>query len=295
MPSVATAAYRASVLGALLASSPVLTGQEKDTTAIYESFPADRFPIGSSPDGVGESGSGFSSPWTFTADGEGAFVEIIAGLEMPGLRTEGAAVLITAEEAGGPTRARLERRISGETPPNGSLWGSFVVQQMSEKYLTGGDGRFTVTGVRFGEKDREFFVTPKNGSAWKQAFSAEAGLFKEPTVSEEFDLPPGTPHLVVVAFENINFGSYTSNEAQVTLWILSPEDVAALGGQVTVAALDQHHRLRVQKAVTSKWGVGGLEPNMPFRLIVEQGTAAFDEIRWGSSLKDVLVLAPAAP
>lgn len=295
MPSAATILYRSLVLGGLLTLGPASSGQEQETTAAYEPFPAALFPIGSNPDGIEGSGFGFSSPWSFSADGEGAFVEIIAGLEMPGLRTEGNAVLITAEEAGGPTSARIERNISVETPPNGSLWGSFIVQQMSEKYLTGKDGRFTVTGVRFGENDRRFFVTPKNGSAWKQTFSAEAGLLKEPTVSEEFDLPPGTPHLVVAAFENINFGSYTSNEARVTLWILSPEDVAALGGQPTIAALDQHHRLRVQKAVTSKWGVGGLKPGMPFRLFVEQGTAAFDEIRWGASLENVLVLAPTAP
>ncbi len=258
---------------------------------VYDGFSSSEYTVAGSPVGV-NGGTGFGSAWSFGSTGSGASTEIVGGLSLTGLVSTGNAVLVSANENGGTVTGTLGREFGNTTPANSDLWGSYLIQQTAQTVPNGFAGEFAISGSKFQPgADRQFFTNPKSSQGFDSTFNADIGIYKDPTAQDlSFDLTLDNTFMVVMAFENINFGAFTGNTTTATLWILNQADVTAIGSSVTRSALDANNRTTITGSVTPEFGTGGLVSANPFDFFAQQGSVIFDEVRLGTTLADVYVV-----
>jgi len=262
-------------------------------------YVADSFSYTLGSDLNGQSGgSGFGSAWSFTtAIGSGQptpTAKVVAGLSLNGLVSSGNAARISTGLGSKANIGTLGRNFGNTTPSNSNLWGAFLIRQDSAVSIDGfGDGTRFASEFNSGN-GRKFFAEAKHNDQWDSTYNARVGTEKNPNASNSnFSIAGGTTYLVVTKFENIRYGAYTGNVTNVRMWILGQSNIdSVLADGLSETSLNNYNQTTFGQSFNPEFGVSGLIASEPLNLVAQRGTADFDELRWGTTLNDVVVLIP---
>lgn len=249
---------------------------------------------------VGQNGgTGFASAWSFAGPGAGTTQSIVPGLSIPGLDASGNALQIVGDATPSDTTRDsgiASRTFGADTASSSDLWVSYLIRQIEDNTPDSfGANNGSTFGTHFNEQaapNRDFIIRPKSSGGFDSTHDAVIGTFKDPLATDEdFNLLDDITYMIVAKFAPIDYPAFTGTTTDATLWVLNPADVAdLLNDGISETSLDDHNQTSITGSVTPTFGIGGLDSSDVLNVLAYNGTAQFDELRYGMDIDDVIVV-----
>ncbi|MEM6822321.1 MAG: PEP-CTERM sorting domain-containing protein [Verrucomicrobiota bacterium] len=233
-------------------------------------------------------GTGWAGGSSWTTAGGTPTATIVSGLTFNGLQTSGNAVSF---DESADTTSYVQRSFGNTAPANSDLWVSYLFNHSRDTNNGFGDG--SLFGHEFrGTGDRKYFSAPKSTNGFGP-FETQVGPTKDEKGQSIFDLAQNQTFLVVSAFNNIDTPAFSGQTTTSRIWVLSETDFAAvqLAG-ISEASLDANNTVFATHSYQPTFGAPDLPSTDNFRLVMNDGTAVYDEILVGTEIGDVFNTIP---